>query len=575
MRQVKIAPNQKIQWAQSTPAMQEQALAILWRARGLEDRPDYALNTLLPPKLLGIDAAVARLEAAIAGNERVLVVGDFDADGATATALAVSALQAMGLAQVDWRIPDRFAHGYGLSAKLVKEIGVDPPDLLLTVDQGIGSMEGVALAKELGMDVIVTDHHLPGQVLPNADAIVNPNLPQDPFPSKHLAGVGVVFYLMVALRQHLRQQGHFDNRSEPRLDQWLDLVALGTVADLVTLDHNNRVLVAQGLERIRHGQTRPGIGALLEVAGRNLRHISAADLGFAIAPRLNAAGRLEDMSLGVRCLLAENEPQARRLAKELDDINQARKSLQATMQTQANEQAKALISSLGTDLPGACLFDPSWHQGVVGLVAGQVAERVQRPVVAFAPDESGSAFLKGSARSPAGIHMRDLLVELDTNHPGLIERFGGHAGAAGLTIKADRLPRFEAAFDRLVQAIEHQPLALKTDGSLPEALLSAEFAQLLDGSGPWGQGFPEPLFDGLFDVVDRRVVGGEHLKLQMRPHGSNQVLDAIAFRAGALCHQELPKPWHVTYRLTLNRWRGQVRIQLNVQHWVEGVLRSE
>lgn len=546
----------------------------LWRGRGLDKRPDYALRTLLAPELVGIQAASRRLEQAIRDGERITVVGDFDADGATATVLAVTALQAMGVKQVDWLIPDRFKHGYGLSEKLVEEMGSDTPDVILTVDQGISSLGGVALAKSKGIDVIVTDHHLPGEALPAADAIVNPNLPSDSFPSKHLAGVGVVFYLMLALRQQLRESGYFENRSEPRMDQWLDLVALGTVADLVCLDHNNRVLVQQGLERIRHGRARPGVIALLEVAGRNVRHANASDLGYAVAPRLNAAGRLEDMGLGVRCLLANSAQEARAWANELDRINAERKSLQASMQAEANAQAAKLLASLGASLPGACLFDPSWHQGVVGLVAGQMAERIQRPVVAFAPDEPGSNLLKGSARSPSGIHMRDLLVELDVRHPGLIERFGGHSGAAGLTLLESRLEQFREAFDQLVRGIPLHSQTVLSDGPLKEAMLSVDFAAALTDAGPWGQGFPEPLFDGAFRVIERRVVGGDHLKLRVQPIGSDQSYEAIAFRAGELCHQELPEPWHVTYRLELNRWQGRVSVQLNIQHWVDSVLDS-
>ncbi|HEY7906631.1 MAG TPA: single-stranded-DNA-specific exonuclease RecJ [Wenzhouxiangella sp.] len=552
----------------------DRVLEALWRARGLDQAPDYALSRLLPPTLQGLDVAVARLEQALRRQESILVVGDFDADGATATVLAVTALKAMGAAHVDWKIPDRFRHGYGLSERLVDELSLPLPDLLVTVDQGVGSLAGVALAKSRGIDVIVTDHHLPGLSLPVADAIINPNLEGDGFPSKHLAGVGVVFYLMVALRQHLRAAGYFKQIAEPRLDQWLDLVALGTVADLVVLDDNNRRLVSQGLHRIRRGQTRPGIRALLEVAKRNLKYVDAADLGFAVGPRLNAAGRLEDMSLGVRCLLATSESQAADLAAQLDAINVKRRELQAEMQAQAMEQADRLMEHLEGDLPGACLFDPSWHQGLVGLVAGRVAERIQRPVVAFAPEEDGNEWLKGSARSPAGIHMRDLLVEIDTAHPGLIERFGGHSGAAGLTIAGDRFEAFETAFRQMVAKIPTSEEVIRSDGELPSDVLSVDLAESIGMSGPWGQGFSEPLFDGQFLVLERRIVGTEHLKLQLQPAGGGPVLDAIAFRAARLFRETLPQPWHVTYRLEVNRWRGDIRLQLNIQHWVVEVLDS-
>lgn len=546
----------------------------LWRARGLDQAPDYSLGQLLPPTLKGLDVAISRLEQALMQQERILVVGDFDADGATATVLAVTALKAMGAIHVDWKIPDRFRHGYGLSERLIDELSLPLPDLLVTVDQGIGSLAGVALAKSRGMDVIVTDHHLPGPSLPNADAIINPNLEGDRFPSKNLAGVGVVFYVMVALRQHLRALGHFSQIKEPRLDQWLDLVALGTVADLVVLDDNNRRLVAQGLKRIQAGQTRPGIRALLETAKRNLKYVDAADLGYAVGPRLNAAGRLEDMGLGVRCLLATSESQAMELAGQLDAINVKRRALQAQMQAQAMEQADQLTATLGSDLLSACLFDASWHQGLVGLVAGQVAERIQRPVVAFALGEDGDDWLKGSARSPSGVHMRDVLVEIDTFYPGLIERFGGHSGAAGLTIASDQFPSFQAAFTQIVEKIPVSEEVIRSDGELSSEVLSVSLAQSIGLSGPWGQGFPEPLFDGQFMVIERRIVGAEHLKLQLQPVGGGPVVDAIAFRAARLFRETLPQPWHVTYRLEVNRWRGEVRLQLNLQHWVVEVLDS-
>lgn len=558
----------------ATAADAQSVMEGIWLARDLDQVPNYSLSQLLPPTLQGLDVAVARLIHAIEEQQRVLVVGDFDADGATATVLVVTALKAMGASHVDWKIPDRFRHGYGLSECLVEELGEPLPDVLLTVDQGISSLEGVALAKSRGMDVIVTDHHLPGPSLPNADAIINPNLAGERFPSKHLAGVGVVFYLMVALRQQLRSMDYFRDIAEPRLDQWLDLVALGTVADLVTLDDNNRRLVAQGIRRIRAGQTRPGMRALLEVAKRNLRYADAADLGFAVGPRLNAAGRLDDMGLGVRCLLATSESEAFDLAQRLDVINSQRRSMQAKMQSEAMSQAEQLMADLDQGLLGACLFDAHWHEGLVGLVAGQVAERIQRPVVAFAPEADGGGCLKGSARSPGHIHMRDLLVKLDTQHPGMIERFGGHSGAAGLTIASDQLDSFKSAFMKLVEEIPASEAVVESDGALSADALSVELAQSISDSGPWGQGFPEPLFDGQFKVIDRRIVGADHLKLQLQPAGGGPIVDAIAFRAARLFRETLPQPWHVTYRLKVNRWRGQTQVQLNLQHWVSEVLDS-
>ena len=556
------------------PRSNDDVLALVWGNRGLSEPPDYTLRAMLPPTLSGIDAAVSRLQQAIGQNQRILVVGDFDADGATATALAVDALSAMGAKHVDWLIPDRFRHGYGLSQKLVDEIESPQPDVILTVDQGISAHEGVASAQALGMSVIITDHHLPTDTLPGADAIVNPNLAADDFESKHLAGVGVVFYLMVALRSALRQAGHFAQRAEPRLDQWLDLVALGTVADLVNLDHNNRVLVAQGLSRIRAGQTRPGVRALLEVAKRNLVHCTAADLGFAVAPRLNAAGRLEEMSVGVRCLLAADEPTARHWAQTLDEINQQRRTLQASMQAQAQEQAERVMAGQQESVRGMCLFDASWHQGVVGLVAGQVADKLQCPVVAFATDEQNPTQVKGSGRAPQGVHMRDLLVAIDRQAPGLMRQFGGHAGAAGLTIDEDALARFEEVFYQTVESLPISQAVVSSDGCLPPDVLTSELALAIERAGPWGQGFTEPLFDGEFDIVERRLVGGEHMKLTLRAPGTQQLFDGIAFRAGALMSFDLPQPWHVTYRLDVNRWRGQHRVQLIIQHWVERVLDS-
>jgi len=550
-------------------------LARILGARGLTEAPDYSLATLLPPTLGGLDAATALLADAIRQQQRIVVVGDFDADGATGTALAVRALRALGANHVDWVVPDRFRHGYGLSTDLVDEIAPTRPDLLVTVDQGVSSIDGVALARRLGIRVIVTDHHLPGQALPQADAIVNPNLPDDPFPSGALAGVGVMFYTLMALRARLREEGWFKQREQPRLDRWLDLVALGTVADLVPLDENNRRLVYQGLERIRARRCSPGLTALLEVAGRNLSHVSAADLGFAAAPRLNAAGRLDDMGIGIRCLLADSESEALSLARQLDQLNAERQAIQADMQHSAEAQADEIAAKLDQAAQGLCVFDAGWHQGVVGLVAGRLMERLQRPVVAFAPAEAGSNELKGSCRSPARIHMRDLLVDINASEPGLISRFGGHARAAGLSLAADQLERFRTAFDRRLSSIEFAGEIVETDGALPAQQLGVDTAEALAAGGPWGQGWPEPLFDGRFRVIDRRIVGQVHLKLSLMPLDGESCIDAIAFRAGALCHQELPEPLHITYRIEVNRWRGRISPQLNIQHLVESVADSE
>ncbi|TVS11437.1 MAG: single-stranded-DNA-specific exonuclease RecJ [Wenzhouxiangella sp.] len=543
-------------------------VARVLAARGQTEPTDYALKHLLPPRLLNLDRAADILAAAIMQGDSILVVGDFDADGATGTALAVRALTSLGARRVRWLVPDRFRHGYGLSPGLVAEIEAPMPNVLVTVDQGVSSIAGVDAARQRGMQVIVTDHHLPGPELPAAEAIVNPNLPGETFGSTALAGVGVMFYTAMAVRARLRELGWFDGREAPRLDAWLDLVALGTVADLVPLDENNRRLVYHGLARMRAGRCSHGVRALLEVAGRNLRHVQAADLGFAAGPRLNAAGRLEDMGIGIRCLLADSERAARVLATELDELNAQRRAIQADMQKDAETQADALIDELDGQVQGLCVHHPDWHQGVVGLVAGRLMERLQRPVIAFAPAEAGGDELKGSGRSPAGLHMRDLLVEIDTARPGLIDRFGGHARAAGLSLQRDRLEAFRSGFEACLARHEFGAELVETDGPLAADELTAATAEALENSGPWGQSWPEPLFDGRFRVLERRIVGQAHLKLRLTPEKGGQAVDAIAFRAGSLLRNELPEPFHVTYRLELNRWQGRVMPQLNIQHLV-------
>ncbi|MEE4638739.1 MAG: single-stranded-DNA-specific exonuclease RecJ [Wenzhouxiangella sp.] len=543
-------------------------VARVLAARGQREAPDYSLQGLLPPTLRGLERAADILAEAIQNGRRILVVGDFDADGATGTALAVRALRSLGAREVAWRVPDRFRHGYGLSPALVEEIESPAPDVLVTVDQGISSLTGVAAAQAKGMLVIVTDHHLPGPQLPSAEAIVNPNLADESFDSTALAGVGVMFYTAMAVRARLRELGWFDRRPLPRLDGLLDLVALGTVADLVPLDENNRRLVYQGLARMRAGQCSHGVRALLEVAGRNLRHVQAADLGFAAGPRLNAAGRLEDMGIGVRCLLADSEHSARALAGELDALNAQRQAIQADMLKAAEAQADALAERLEQSAQGLCVFDPDWHQGVVGLVAGRLMERLQRPVLAFAPAEPGSTELKGSGRSPAGLHMRDLLVEIDTHHPGLMARFGGHARAAGLSLARDRLEDFQRSFDHCLARHEFADEVVLTDGELAGGELNTETAEALEQGGPWGQGWPEPLFDGRFRVLERRIVGQVHLKLRLQPESGGEAVEAIAFRAARQLDGDLPELLHLTYRLELNRWRGRISPQLNIQHRV-------
>ena len=541
-------------------------------ARGVTDADALrlGLRDMYPPDgLSGLNSAARLLADSVSQDRSVLVVGDFDADGATGTSLAVAALRAMGCARVDFRVPNRFEFGYGLTAPLVETLAGDPPDLLVTVDSGIACNEGVGRARELGCQVIVTDHHLPGSVLPDANAIVNPNCPDDRFPSKALAGVGVMFYLLGAVRGVLRERGWFSRaRPEPNLASFLDLVALGTVADLVPLDRNNRILVRQGLERIRRGLARPGLMALLRLGNRDYRYASAADLGFAVAPRLNAAGRLEDMSTGIRCLLSGDRGQADLLAGELDELNRQRRELQETMQADAMQQVRRLLTELeGRALPPAvCLFDDSWHQGIVGLVASRVKDSVQRPVVAFAPESEGSSLLKGSARSIRGLHIRDVLAWVDAHRPGLVKAFGGHAMAAGLTLDAGGIEPFRAALGEAVEAIldgAELNSDVMTDGELSGRELGLGLAAELEGLGPWGQRFPEPLFDGLFEVLDRRVVGGAHLKMIVRALDGGEAVDAIAFNQGQPLSVGRVR---LAYRLDVNEYRGARSAQLVVEH---------
>jgi len=552
------------------PGCASPVVARALAARGCEVAPDYSLASLLPPTLGGLEVAAGILADCIEQDRRIVVVGDFDADGATGTALAVRGLKGLGATNVRWRMPDRFRHGYGLGMMLAEECLADAPSVVVTVDHGISSNAGVEYLRSKGIDVVVTDHHLPGPELPKASAIVNPNCPGDGFPSRSLAGVGVMFYTLIALRGELRRRGR---SADFRLDKLLDLVALGSVADLVSLDENNRRLVYQGLKRIQARRCAPGIVALLEVAGRNLAHITAADLGFIAGPRLNAAGRLADISIGIRCLLEDDFGRAMALAEELDAFNRERQSIQADMVETAERLATEFLSGLDGRAGGFCLHDPDWHAGVVGLVASRICEQTRRPVVAFAPaGDEGDEELKGSCRSPAGVHMRDLLAELDASNPGLIDRFGGHARAAGLSLAPDRLPDFREAFEAHVANLRFGRDEVFSDGELGASEFSLETAQALIDAGPWGQGWDEPLFDGRFKLLDRRVVGSKHLKLLLEPPGGGPAIDAIAFRAGDLCHQELPEPLHVTYRLELNRWRGNVTLQLNIQHMVEKVV---
>ncbi len=545
-------------------------------ARGIT-RPEELmldLRSMLPPGgLSGIDRAASLVAAAVMQGKRILIVGDFDADGATGTAVAILSLRAMACEQLDFRVPNRFEFGYGLSVALVDTLRDAPPDLLITVDSGISCNDGVARARELGCQVIVTDHHLPGEHIPDADAIVNPNCAGDGFSSKAMAGVGVIFYLMTVVRSVLRGKGWFSGRrKEPNLAQFLDLVALGTVADLVPLDHNNRVLVRQGLERIKRGLARPGLMALLRLGKRDYRYAKAADLGFAVGPRLNAAGRLEDMATGIRCLLSSDSNEAMQLASQLDELNRQRKDLQQKMQAEAMQQLGSLLASLKEQaLPQAlCLFDESWHQGIVGLVASRVKDAVHRPVIAFAPEAQGATLLKGSARSVRGLHIRDVLARVDARSPGMMKAFGGHAMAAGLTLEAEHLEAFKQSLGLAVDDVlggASLSAEILTDGELPAADISLEMATLIEHLGPWGQRFAEPLFDGRFEVIDHRIVGGSHLKMIVRPIDGSEAVDAIAFNK---MPQDLPQsgPVRLLYRLDINRWQGREECQLMVEHIV-------
>ncbi|MBX2859221.1 MAG: single-stranded-DNA-specific exonuclease RecJ [Cellvibrionaceae bacterium] len=549
-------------------------LERIYLARGVvgPGELDYSLGGLIKPDLLkGVPAAVELLIEALQQQKKICIVGDFDADGATSTSVCYLCLQAMGFAAVDYIVPNRFEYGYGLSPEIVEVVARDNAELLITVDNGISSIDGVAAAKQLGMQVLVTDHHLAGAELPAADAIVNPNQPGCDFPSKSLAGVGVIFYLMNALRAELRRLDWFTRHqlSEPNMAQFLDLVALGTVADVVPLDANNRILVYQGIKRMRAGHCRPGIRALLEIGGRNLQRLTTSDLGFAAGPRLNAAGRLDDMSLGIRCLLSETAQQATSLAGELDDLNRERKAIEQSMRAEAFKYLGS-ISLQQRELPSAIsLYQKDWHQGVIGILASRIKDKLNRPTIIFAQGDPG--YLKGSGRSIPGVHLRDALDEVATLHPGLLSKFGGHAMAAGLSLDEQHLVQFQEAFDAVVakQLQNRAPEALiLSDGALQPHEFSLATAFEIRNGGPWGQHFPEPVFDGVFRIVQQRIVGSAHLKLVLAAADDNhQLFDAIVFH----CDLEL---WPntaadlvcVAYKLDLNEYQGKQSLQLLVDY---------
>ena len=556
------------------PTSLHPVLRRVYCARSVAGPDDLALrlDQLLPVSTLGgVEQAAELLVACHRKRARVLVVGDFDADGATSTALVIRQLRVLGFEQPDFLVPDRFRYGYGLTPEIVRVAAERRPDLIMTVDNGMSSLEGVAEARRLGIEVMVTDHHLPGRELPEAACIVNPNAPGNAFASKALAGVGVAFYVMAALTHALHRQELLPADVETSPAQWLDLVALGTVADVVPLDLNNRILVAQGLRRIRRGRCAPGLRALLEASGRALAGVTGQDLGFHAGPRLNAAGRLDDMTRGVRCLLSDDAHEARRLAADLAQLNAERRELEAKMQLEALAHVEMRLRELEGHVPaGVCVYDCGWHQGVIGLVASRVKERMHRPVIAFAPAEA-PGWVKGSARSVPGVHVRDVLDAVATRHPGLLEKFGGHAMAAGLTLRECDVQAFAAAFASEVERwVDQDTLAghLNSDGELLPGEFRVDTATALRDGGPWGAGFPEPAFDGRFGVVELRAVGGRHLKLRLRA-SSGEVVDAIAFR-----HLDDPRAPEIraqgrvelVYRTTVDEYSGHAKLQLVTEY---------
>ncbi len=551
-------------------------LARLYATRGVVDEAQLnheltRLNT--PDSFKNINIAAALIADSIERDEHILVIGDFDADGATSCALSVLALRAMRAAHVDFLVPNRFEYGYGLTPEIVAVAVQNQPDLIITVDNGISSIEGVAAANAAGIRVVITDHHLPGRELPQAAAIVNPNQFGCDFPSKNLAGVGVIFYVLSALRNELRKRDWFarQNVEVPNLADYLDLVALGTVADVVPLDHNNRILVQQGLRRIRAGRARPGIKALLEVAKRTPQRVVSSDLAFALGPRLNAAGRLDDMTLGIQCLLTDDPYRAREIAQQLDELNHDRKAIEATMQREAMAALESIHLDAAAALPwGVCLYQPDWHQGVIGILASRIKDRYHRPTIVFADADDGVT-IKGSARSIPGLHIRDALDAVAAQNPGLLNKFGGHAMAAGLSLQREQFQAFEQAFDSAVRAQlseEDLTAVLWSDGELVVEQMTLEFAQALRDGGPWGQHFPEPLFDGEFLLVQQRLVGEKHLKMVLaHPSAPQQIIDAIAFSIDPRRWPNLEaKKVRIAYRLDINEWRGVESVQLLVEY---------
>ena len=555
------------------PADLPPLLRRLYASRGVRSAQELerSVKGMLPwQHLNGVEKAVEILYDAFRAGTRIIVVGDFDADGATSTALSILAMRALGCSNIDYLVPNRFEDGYGLSPEVVDQAHARGAQLIVTVDNGISSHPGVEHARTLGIPVVVTDHHLPGDTLPDAEAIINPNLHDCAFPSKALAGVGVAFYLMLALRTFLRDKGWFDERgiAPPNLADLLDLVALGTVADVVPLDVNNRILTWQGLSRIRAGVCRPGIKALLEIANRDPQKLVASDLGFALGPRLNAAGRLDDMSVGVALLLCDNIGEARVLASELDALNQTRKEIEQGMQAEALTLCEQLERSSDALPGGLAMYHPEWHQGVVGILASRIKERFHRPVIAFAP--AGDGTLKGSGRSIQGLHMRDVLERLDTLYPDMILKFGGHAMAAGLSLEEEQFERFQQRFGELVTEWLDPALLqgeVVSDGPLSAAEMTMEVAQMLRDAGPWGQMFPEPLFDGRFRLLQQRLVGERHLKVMVEPVDGGPLLDGIAFNVDTRCWPDNGvREVQLAYKLDINEFRGNRSLQIIIDN---------
>jgi single-stranded-DNA-specific exonuclease len=550
-------------WLDDVPEIMQRIYAArgILTPQGIEQR---LINLLSPDKLSGMDKAVQILSDAILTNKRIMVAGDYDCDGATGSAVAIKGLRMLGAKHIEFIIPNRFLHGYGLSIPLVDAMSEFNPEVIVTVDSGVASVEGVAYAKSKGITVVITDHHLPPEgPLPPADAIVNPNLKGDTFPSKMLAGVGVMFYVLMAIRTQLRLQGNWKDKNEPSLISLTDLVAFGTIADLVPLDQNNRILVETGLRRIRSGTCSPGILALAQIAKKDYKKLIAKDIGFSLAPCINAAGRMQDMRVGVLTLLETDPVKALELAKRLDEINKDRREKQAEM----IEQAEKLVLNIEeTGKVGIVVSDPSWHHGIVGLVAARLKENLHRPVIAMAPDESSSGILRGSCRSIPGFHMRDALVIVDTRNPGLIQKFGGHAMAAGLSLEKKNLERFRVAFDNVAQELLNDDLlsaVVYSDGELPSELISIEFSDYLSSCGPWGQAFPEPIFDNVFHCEDYIVLAGKHLKMTLNDLKSGGKYEAIYFNGVTG-----PEPYgliHVAFELGVNSWKDRRNLQLVVR----------